>query len=168
MTNKYELAPSKQSMIGTWTSFVVVFIFFFIIGRYAFGWTHWWIWFPIGGTLIGAVTTTIQYFTMDPTLCPNCGQRVSEKKKHCPHCSHRFLWRCPNCNAKVRPDERFCDDCGHALQESVKTGEPKEAPVVNIPNPEYQNPSFAYCQLCGTHIDKERQKFCPSCGVELL
>ncbi len=167
MGNKYDLAPNKEAVVGAWTGFVVVFIIFYVLGSLVWNWGGWWIWIIIGGTLIGAITTTIQYFTMEPTLCPNCGQRVSEKKKYCPHCSHKFLWRCPQCNAKVRPDERFCDNCGYALQVSVKPGEPAEGSVVVTPNPEYQNPAFEYCKLCGMHIDKLKQKYCSSCGVEL-
>jgi predicted RNA-binding Zn-ribbon protein involved in translation (DUF1610 family) len=169
MGNKHEFKPTKESLIGTWTGFVVVSILFLVIFRFAFGWTlqaQWWIWFIVGGTLIGAITTTIQYYTMDPVRCNNCGQVVDSKKTFCPHCSQKLLWRCPNCNAKVRPDEMFCDKCGYALQEKVKPGEPETAPKPK-PNPEYQNPSFEYCKLCGMHIDKSKQKYCPGCGAEL-
>ena len=165
---KHELKPNKEALIGAWTGFAIVSILFLVIFRFAFGWTltnQWWIWFPVGGTLIGAISTTIQYFTMDPVRCNNCGQSVDSKKTFCPHCSQKLQWRCPNCNARVRPDERFCDSCGHALQETVKAGTPEVTPTPE-PNPEYQNPGFTYCQTCGAHIDKEKQKFCPSCGME--
>ena len=166
MTNKYDLAPNKEGVIGAWTGFAVCFIIFFVFGYLVWQW-GWWIWFPVVGTLIGGITTTLQYFTMEPTQCPQCGQRVTEKKKFCPHCSHQFLWRCPNCNAKVRPDERFCDNCGFALQETVKPGEPTGTPTVSTPNPQFQNPSYEYCQTCGSHVDKDKQRYCPSCGMEL-
>ena len=166
---KHEFKPNKESLIGSWTGFIVVSLLFLVVFRFTLGWTlreQWWIWFVLFGVTIGAITTTIQYFTMDPVRCNNCGQTVDSKKVYCPHCSQKLLWRCPNCNAKVRPDERFCDRCGYALQEKVKPGEPETAPVQK-PNPEFQNPSFSYCGTCGAHVDKEKQKFCPSCGMEL-
>lgn len=167
---KHDIKPSKEAVITSWTGFIVVSILFLVIFRFTLGWNlrdEWWIWFIVGFTFIGGITTTFQYFTMDPVRCNNCGQIVDSKKTFCPHCSQKLLWRCPNCNARVRPDEKFCDRCGASLTPTPQEASTTISTPSPTPNPEYQNPEYTYCQTCGNHVDKEKQKYCPSCGMEL-
>ena len=69
------------------------------------------------------------------TLCPSCGQEVSDEAKFCPHCGKPVGAVCPKCGGKVTPGAKFCSSCGEAL--SVK------------------------CAKCGAEVTG---KFCSSCG----
>ena len=62
---KDESKTNLKTLITSWTAFVIVSILFLLIFRFTFGWNplgdQWWIWFPVGGTLLGAIITTITY-----------------------------------------------------------------------------------------------------------
>lgn len=53
-----------------------------------------------------------------PTLCPNCGKTIAEKKaKFCPECGARLQRTCPKCGKEVDGKQKFCPECGEKLKE---------------------------------------------------
>lgn len=49
--------------------------------------------------------------------CPECGGRVSDKAKACPHCGYAVaVPRCPECGGVVSEDMSTCPGCGYPLQ----------------------------------------------------
>jgi RNA polymerase subunit RPABC4/transcription elongation factor Spt4 len=97
MTKK-EHTIKREDLTGVWTGFIVVTIVMIALCFFPFqGWQFWMI-FPIAGTLIGAVTTTIQFYTAGRMKCSNCGTTLEGDVEFCKVCGVRIITKCPSCN----------------------------------------------------------------------
>lgn len=152
---------SKQTLIGTWTGFITTTILFLILGAFLFNWA-WWIWFPIGGTLIGAISTTINYFTQETKKCPGCGARLESDAQFCRACGTKILAACPHCGWNItNPKSKYCEKCGKPLYESNQISQ-----SATVKDAMRQEEMMVYCPACGTKVT-EGTEICPSCGINL-
>ncbi|MHA1728747.1 MAG: zinc-ribbon domain-containing protein [Promethearchaeota archaeon] len=164
----YEQRPSRNALTSAWTGFIGCFIFFFIFGQFFFNW-FWWIWFPIAGTLIGAITTTIKYFGMEGKKCTKCGSQLAPNAEYCKKCGARVYARCPACGEKVKGTAQFCEKCGHKLSdeiESQQTVQKQETEQVQSQAQSNIKSDYKFCPACGEKV-KGAAQFCEKCGIEL-
>jgi membrane protease subunit (stomatin/prohibitin family) len=79
--------------------------------------------------------------------CPDCGRRIADDAKFCPHCGHQQIVfaQCDACGKNLPPNARFCPRCGGPA--AVKA-----APAV--------------CRACGTE-NLNDARFCNQCGERL-
>lgn len=152
---------SAEQLRGAWVGFISSTILFLLLGAFLFNWA-WWIFIPIAGTLIGAISTTINYFTEDTKLCPSCSARLDKEAQFCRACGTKILNACKHCGEPVKnPKSRYCEQCGKALYENTPL--PQNPSVKNAMKKEEV---YMYCPACGTKVS-EGTPVCPSCGIDL-
>ena len=180
---KKEKPVRKEDVTGVWTGFIVVTLVMIALCFFPFeGWQFWMI-FPIVGTLIGAITTTIQFYTAGVVKCSNCGTKLDGEVEFCRVCGARVITKCPSCNTPLNKGAKFCEKCGFSITAPQKAAPNISASNVNIninaqnaPNAQNintQNPIKAssqpnapigsFCAACGAKISPG-SKYCLTCG----
>jgi predicted amidophosphoribosyltransferase len=164
MTDKKKNQSPSQNLSGVWSGFISTTVIFMLLGAFLFEWA-WWVFFIPCMTLVGAITTTINYYTTDTKKCITCGSRLDKNATFCRACGTKVLTECPSCNAKIsNKASRFCEKCGKTLvvpqSEEVKTQNTEQ----NVQQPPVQR--FIYCPACGSRVEVG-SNVCPSCGMNL-
>jgi rRNA maturation endonuclease Nob1 len=163
MTDKKKDQSPSQNLAGVWSGFVSTTVIFMLLGAFLFEWA-WWVFFVPCMTLVGAVTTTINYYTTDTKPCITCGSRLEKNAQFCRACGTKILTECPHCNAKVpNKTSRFCEKCGKSLV-IPQSGEAQITTEQNVQQPPVQR--FIYCPACGSRVEVG-STVCPSCGMNL-
>lgn len=83
-------------------------------------------------------------------ICPNCGGKVSDSRKDCPHCQYVFKAKktCPDCNEECDQDAKICPTCGHEFIEEAPVN--TEATQVTAEAPADQNQAASDNDANGT------------------
>lgn len=83
-------------------------------------------------------------------ICPNCGGKVSDSRKDCPHCQYVFKAKktCPDCNEECDQDAKICPTCGHEFIEEAPVN--TEATQVTAEAPADQNQAASANDANGT------------------
>ncbi|MBD3353748.1 MAG: zinc-ribbon domain-containing protein [Candidatus Lokiarchaeota archaeon] len=167
MTKKKEEESSKQALIGSWTGFLSTTLIFMLLGAFLFDWA-WWVFFVPGMTLIGSITTTINYFTVETKKCGFCGARLEKNALFCRTCGNKIVTKCPKCGVDVsKSNTRYCPKCGADIYEGAQLTKKEESEQKEKQeDPKLEPQAFSYCPACGMKI-KSGSKICPSCGIEL-
>ncbi len=132
-----------------WVSFIIVTVFFSLL----FG-SAWWILFPIVGSLVSAIQSTVTYYTIN-TKCPNCKSILDEGALFCRNCGIQVMQKCPQCNTPIKGGA-YCDKCG-----TPAAALPASLPLNQAPS---QNVQPAQGPL-SVDAPKNMRRFCPACGA---
>ena len=149
--SKDDLA-TKENIVKSWVTFLIVTLFFVIIFRGA-----WWILFPIIGVFIHAIEQTASYYT-DNVKCPNCEKIVDEGANFCRQCGTQVVTNCPKCEASISGTGQFCDECGEKLY-----AEPRQQIQAPDQGTQREIGGLHFCPACGIQM-AEGTQICPDCG----
>jgi len=104
-------------------------------------------------------------------LCPNCGEKVTEKSKFCVKCGFSMeVFLCPKCGAKREKGALFCGECGVTLPVLPLTDILDESDsLIDMSCQEIDEEGDVdgnvRCQKCG-HSFLIEERICPKCGTD--
>jgi predicted amidophosphoribosyltransferase len=161
----------KEAVLGTWVGLIVVTIVMITLTYTIFGgvWQTVWMWYPIMGTGIGVIITSIFYYGRDSKKCPNCSTRMDFDVEYCKKCGTYMPSRCPECGADIQSNSAFCEKCGVPFSGNTSgssTGKQLIKPQSSEAKANSSKGNYKYCPACGNKAESYANH-CPSCGIEL-
>jgi hypothetical protein len=114
---KYGRRKRLESLISSWGFLLIFVLLFFVVGvLLAEWWTigSWWVWFIIGMSLMGAISSTIRFLVyreIEPVISD-----VTSIVTVVPEPVKETVKYCASCGQNVEPTEKFCANCGAPLE----------------------------------------------------
>jgi len=171
----------KEDITGVWIGFVSTSLIFLLLGIFVVG-LEWWVFFVPAMVLVGAISSTIEYYTKYLQKCPICGLKLKPDAEFCTNCGTKLKKVCPSCgNAIENLSGKFCEKCGASLYEAevaakgassantlvdLGLNENIVATVGSAKTKVEISDRIRYCPSCGNKV-KIGTHFCPYCGMDL-